>query len=161
MFHRPVTDPECYEHRQLVHEGIGILSRSDTNMIAKRGVPLLEALLSSEKTDRSSLDTPRGSNRTESSADDASSLRLKDLDIPGVIRKFCEQDRLKFTSSNAREGRSANLSSDELQQDWPPRQADGDRSGAVVPSTGPFATYGFEDSEMLADVLALASDYVT
>lgn len=161
MFHRPVTDPECYEHRQLVQDGIGILSRSDTNMIAKRGVPLLEALLSNEKRKRSSFDSLQGPDRTESPADDTSSLGLEHLDIPGVIRRFCEQHRLKFTGPKSREGRSVSLSLDELQQDWPPTQLGGDRNGAIRPSTGPFATYDFEDSEILADVLALASDYVT
>ncbi|KAL4862278.1 hypothetical protein BDV12DRAFT_46234 [Aspergillus spectabilis] len=48
LFHRPRGDTEAAHHRQLINDGLEMLADGPSNMIAKRGVHLLEALLARE-----------------------------------------------------------------------------------------------------------------
>ncbi|KAL2816020.1 hypothetical protein BDW59DRAFT_177477, partial [Aspergillus cavernicola] len=67
LFHRPPSDKEATHHRQLIADGLEMLADGPSNMIAKRGVHLLEALLARE---------PR---------------KETELDLVGIIRGVCEQ----------------------------------------------------------------------
>ncbi|KAL4784474.1 hypothetical protein BJX76DRAFT_367674 [Aspergillus varians] len=67
LFHRPRGDTEAAHHRQLINDGLEMLVGAPSNMIAKRGVYLLESLLAHE---------PRQSNS---------------LDLTAIIKGVCEQ----------------------------------------------------------------------
>ncbi|KAL3460882.1 hypothetical protein BJX64DRAFT_278174 [Aspergillus heterothallicus] len=58
LFHRPRTasDTEAAHHRQLINDGLEMLADGPSNMIAKRGVGLLEALLAREPRQPTELD---------------------------------------------------------------------------------------------------------
>lgn len=49
MFHQPRSDRQASENRQLIEDGIEILSHCETDMIAQRGVSLLRAMLQADK----------------------------------------------------------------------------------------------------------------
>ncbi|KAL4946456.1 hypothetical protein BDV06DRAFT_218386 [Aspergillus oleicola] len=67
LFHRPRGDTEATHHRQLINDGLEMLADGPSNMIAKRGVHLLEALLAREPQQSS------------------------EPDLAGIIRGVCEQ----------------------------------------------------------------------
>lgn len=48
MFHQPRPNRQATEHRQLIEDGIEILSHYETDMIARRGISLLRAMLEAE-----------------------------------------------------------------------------------------------------------------
>ncbi|BDD60727.1 hypothetical protein MAP00_005826 [Monascus purpureus] len=70
ILHRSPSDKEYIEHRILVEDVIDVLSRFEISMIAKRGIVILRALLTKERTER-----------------------VRKLDIPELIQSFCEQER--------------------------------------------------------------------
>ncbi|OOF99347.1 hypothetical protein ASPCADRAFT_137709 [Aspergillus carbonarius ITEM 5010] len=149
LFHRAHTDPETTYHRQLVNDGLEILSHSESNMIARRGVHLLEVLLARER-DRSS---PRQLPSPEQEAD-------RDLDLVGVIRRFYEKGRWQRSRTASRDG----------SQGWPPVERGGsDRAGQAPTSVGATSpslegltmSYSLECAESLEDILVLAANYAT
>ncbi|PWY74303.1 hypothetical protein BO70DRAFT_341121 [Aspergillus heteromorphus CBS 117.55] len=161
LFHRPPSDPETTYHRQLIHDGLEILSHSESNMIARRGVHLLEALLARERDRNEVTHLPSPQHERDGTgyahAHGDSDL---DLDLVGVIRSFCEEGRWSRT-------RSRTLSRDGS-QGWPPvERVGGSRKGQAESSTGATSpsleglamSYGLECAESLEDILVLATNY--
>lgn len=154
-----MSDPESTHHRQLVQEGLQILSHSDSNMIARRGVHLLEALLSREQYSR----PPPIGQALNLEPDE----RRLELDLVGIIRNFCEQGRWRgFPKLPAP---SKPLAALDMDQDWPPvdnrigrrNGVDDRQSGLPSPLGSLGAPYGIEGVESLQDILTLATNYVT
>ncbi|RHZ61989.1 fungal specific transcription factor domain-containing protein [Aspergillus thermomutatus] len=147
LFRRTITDPETNQHRQLVQDGLKILSRCDSNMIARRGVHLLEALLARKRA--RSQDALPGIRTTESASEPS---RIVGLDLVGIIRSFCEQDRLQMTDRQS-----------EPTRDWPPMDFRGaNRDNGQSPSLEPLSvSLGLECAEGLEDIFSLAASYVT
>ncbi|PYH29127.1 Zn(II)2Cys6 transcription factor [Aspergillus neoniger CBS 115656] len=149
LFHRTTSDPETTYHRQLINDGLEILSHNESNMIARRGVHLLEALLARER-DRSS---PKHLPSPEQDAD-------RDLDLVGVIRSFCEKGRWQRSRTASRDG----------SQGWPPVDRGSSERNAQAQTpvgvTSPTLerlsmSYSLECAESLEDILVLAANYAT
>lgn len=84
MFHRPTTDRQSAQNRQFVEDGIAILSQCDSDMIARRGVPLIKAMLLAEE---------RRSHSPESHEAQTFHKGSKGLDIASIIQTFYKEDR--------------------------------------------------------------------
>ncbi|KAL4883132.1 hypothetical protein BJY04DRAFT_27524 [Aspergillus karnatakaensis] len=114
LFHRPRGDTEAAHHRQLINDGLEMLADGPSNMIAKRGVHLLEALLARE---------PRQSTEP---------------DLMGIIRGVCEQ-----TSASASVSPVTATSTAPRRESvsWPPQSGTMDRDD---PDMGFEMAYGVE-----------------
>ncbi|KAF9891600.1 hypothetical protein FE257_003611 [Aspergillus nanangensis] len=151
LFHRTVSDPETTYHRQLIQDGLQILLHSESNMIARRGVHLLEALLSRERCRRSTPNVDVGDQRMS-------------LDLVDLIRDFCEQSRWRAVSRIGAPARPSWPTS-EMDQGWPPENLVGraNRQSILSPPSLEAALgvpYGLECADSLQDILSLASNYV-
>ncbi|KAL5363573.1 hypothetical protein BJX96DRAFT_120174 [Aspergillus floccosus] len=159
LFYRNTSDPETTHHRQLVQDGLQILSHSGSNMIAQRGVHLLEALLSREQCSR-----PPPIGRTLGGETDD---RRIDLDLVGIIRNFCEQGRLRGFPRLATGAKQVQPM--DMDHGWPPidnrigqRNGGSGRQSVLSPSLEYLAApYGLDGVEGLQDILSLASNYVS
>ncbi|KAL2796650.1 hypothetical protein BJX66DRAFT_134286 [Aspergillus keveii] len=135
LFHRPrtATDTEATHHRQLIHDGLEMLADGPSNMIAKRGVGLLEALLARE---------PR---------------HASDLDLAGIIRGVCEQ-----TASTASPGTMV-TGRDSAEWppggEWSPSD-EGEGGLGLGIDIGTRTGGGLEERETLEDILSLAANYI-
>lgn len=92
MFHQSVSDRQSAEHRQLIEDGIEILSHCESDMIAQRGVSLLRAMLEAEQ-----LSTVRslGPGLNGPSIIPGTPSSESGLDIAGIIRAFYQNDRAR------------------------------------------------------------------
>lgn len=90
MFHQSVADRQSSEHRQLIEDGIEILSHCESDMIAQRGVSLLRAMLEAEQLrNRGRYLVPE---LREPSIPPGSPSRENGLDIADIIRAFYQHD---------------------------------------------------------------------
>lgn len=155
MFHQSVADRQSSEHRQLIEDGIEILSHCESDMIAQRGVSLLKAMLEAEQL--------RNHGRylvpelREPSILPRSPSRENGLDIADIIRAFYQQDRASLP------GRSKSI----LQIPSTAR-ATNHRHWSEITSIEPgvlsgvdiMAPLGVDYAEGLEDILNLATNYL-
>ncbi|KAJ0424986.1 hypothetical protein BJY00DRAFT_308874 [Aspergillus carlsbadensis] len=144
LFHRPRTasDTEATHHRQLINDGLEMLADGPSNMIAKRGVGLLEALLARE---------PR---------------HASDLDLAGIIRGVCEQ--AASTASPGTSGAGRDSAEWPPGGEWSPTRTDdvesdafgGDLELGIGMGSGMRGEGGPEERETLEDILSLAASYI-
>ncbi|KAL4891834.1 hypothetical protein BDV59DRAFT_59192 [Aspergillus ambiguus] len=159
LFYRNMSDPESTHHRQLVQDGLQILSHSGSSMIAQRGVHLLKELLSREQCSRSPA---MGRAPSEESHN-----RHIDIDLVGIIRNFCVEGQWRgFQRSPTRPKLLPAMDTD---HGWPPvdnrigqRSVSSGRQSVSSPSLESLAIpYGADYVEGLQDILSLASNYIT
>ncbi|EED13588.1 conserved hypothetical protein [Talaromyces stipitatus ATCC 10500] len=159
MIYSLESSPECDEHRRLVQDGLHMLSVCETNMIAKRGIPLLKAMLANEKRIREkTLHEVEGSDHGDLSTRND----RRNLDISEIIRNFYQQDHLHFSAAMGRLNQNADWFDAQNQSSWPPTEskADVDRD-TIMPPTGHQSIYGFEFPDNFEEVFALAANYIT
>ncbi|KAL5341076.1 hypothetical protein BJX70DRAFT_396132 [Aspergillus crustosus] len=151
LFHRPRSDIEATHHRQLINDGLEMLADGPSNMIAKRGVHLLEALLARE---------PRQSTEP---------------DLVGIIRGVCEQTSASgYVSASASPVTSmataatAAVAARRESVSWPPRlevesamrdELEMEYGMGIGTGVGVGIGYG-EGRETLEDILSLAANYI-
>ncbi|RDW78924.1 uncharacterized protein DSM5745_05776 [Aspergillus mulundensis] len=141
LFHRPRSadaDSEATYHRQLINDALKMLADGPANMIAKRGVHLLEALLARE---------PRASN---------------ELDLGAIVKGVCEQ-----TSPCAATSVSPSLvrNRERLREDgdsmtWPPAIGSSPGYGNGLRRELHVGTGYTEEKETLEGILSLAASYI-
>lgn len=157
MIHSPESSPECDEHRRLVQDGLRMLSVCETNMIAKRGVPLLQAMLANEQQIREK--TLRVESHHESIPN---KTERKNLDISEIIRHFYQQDRLNFSASSSRLHHNTEWFDVDNQSSWPPTEGRSNTEGrAIMPPPGQQSIYGIDFPDNFEEVFALAANYIT
>ncbi|KAJ5145366.1 hypothetical protein N7448_002758 [Penicillium atrosanguineum] len=151
MCHQPGPDRQSAEHRQLIEDGIEILTHCESDMIARRGVSLLRAMLDAEQKgyrERQQVAELRGSQLlgVDASRDG--------MDIAGIIRTFYQRDQ----ASSARP----------MLPSRPPWKATGhehwsemtgDETG-MMPNVDFIAPLGVDYAEGLDDILSLATNYL-
>lgn len=150
MIHSPESSPECDEHRRLVQEGLRMLSICETNMIAKRGVPLLQAMLANEQRIREKTLQVEPAHESIDKSD------RRNLDISEIIRNFYQQDRLNFAATSSR------LRTDWFdgdQSSWPPETRPNPEGRAIMPPGQ--SIYGIDFPDNFDEVFALAANYIT
>ncbi|PYH91553.1 hypothetical protein BO71DRAFT_359115, partial [Aspergillus ellipticus CBS 707.79] len=148
LFHRTTSDPETAYNRQLINDGLELLSRSssESNMIARRGVHLLEALLARERK--------RGPTNPQSQSQSQS----HELDLVAVIRSFWGGGWEGGSGSGSGDGEGSIC----LSQGWPPVERefrDGNGDMQTPSLEGLAMSYGLECAESLEDILVLAANY--
>lgn len=148
MFHQPCADRQASEHRQLIEDGIEILSHCDTDMIARRGVSLLRAMLEAEQKQ------PRarrlGGEPPESPLLRDTIAREKGLDIAAIIQTFYRQDRANFTEHCRPAAGEPSLSRNTGHSRWPDLLND---TSGIMP--------GVDYMEGLDDILSLATNFLS
>lgn len=156
MIHSQELSPECDEHRRLVQEGLRLLSICETNMIAKRGVPLIQAILSNEqkirekalhKVDTRHESTPNKADRTN-------------LDISEVIRHFHQQDRLNFSAPPCRLPQTTEWFDVDSRSIWPPSESRPNTGGRAIMLPSEQSIYGIDFPDNFEEVFALAENYI-
>ncbi|KAL3477335.1 hypothetical protein BJX99DRAFT_226398 [Aspergillus californicus] len=138
LFHRPTGDKEAAHHRQLINDGLEMLADGPANMIAKRGVHLLEALLARE---------PRQSSEP---------------DLVGIIRGVCEQTS---SGTSASPPSTTGTAKDSLSWPWPlsgelETSARDEMGLGLGPSGMDMGMRYTGERETLEDILSLAADYL-
>ncbi|KAJ5377018.1 hypothetical protein N7509_013904 [Penicillium cosmopolitanum] len=128
MFHRPTADSQSSQNRQFVEDGIAILSHCDSDMIARRGVPLIKAMLQAEERRSGSPDSH------EAQAFDKAGMGLN---IASIIQTFYKKDR-------------SGLSGDS--PDIPPVESSTRTLGDLL------MPFGVDYAEGLDDILSLATN---
>ncbi|KAL3703772.1 hypothetical protein TMatcc_009461 [Talaromyces marneffei ATCC 18224] len=158
MIHSPESSPECDEHRRLVQDGLRMLSVCETNMIAKRGVPLLQAMLANEqRIRRKTLHQIEPQNEIISNK-----TERRNIDISEIIRHFYQQDRLKFSATSTRLHQNADWFDDDNQGSWPPAEGRPNTEGRVIiPPPGNESIYGIDFPDNFEEMFALAANYIT
>ncbi|KAJ5547679.1 hypothetical protein N7513_004913 [Penicillium frequentans] len=155
MFHQSVADRQSSEHRQLIEDGIEILSHCESDMIAQRGVSLLRAMLEAEQlSNRGRYLVPE---LREPSILSGSPSRENGLDIADIIRAFYQHDRASLP------GRPKSI----LQIPSTVRAAN-HRHWSEITSIEPsllsgidmMAPLGVDYAEGLEDILNLATNYL-
>jgi hypothetical protein len=145
--------PECDEHRQLVREGIRILSQCETNMIAKRGVPLLQMLLSNEQRMRENAPGQSGGHMDFASRDGS---RNSSSYVTETIRSFCEQEQ--FSSHEKSTHRKLPSNTRDINEfSWPPTSSDCD---TFLTPDARLSTHTLEFPHSFEDIFALATNYI-
>lgn len=157
MIHSPGSSPECDEHRRLVQEGLRMLSICETNMIAKRGVPLLQTMLANEQRIRE-----KTLHQVEPHHESVLRPDRKNLDISEIIRHFYQQDRLNFSVTSGRLPQNTDWFDMENQSSWPPTESRPNTEGrAIIPPPGNQSIYGIDFPDNFEEVFALAANYIT
>jgi hypothetical protein len=156
MIHSPESSPECDEHRRLVQEGLRMLSICETNMIAKRGVPLLQAMLANEQRIREST-----RHQVESHHESVPRPERKNVDISEIIRHFYQRDRLNFSATSSRLPQNTDWFDVDNQSSWPPTERSNTDGRAIMPPPGNQSVYGIEFPDNFEEVFALAANYIT
>ncbi|KAJ5784581.1 uncharacterized protein N7503_009793 [Penicillium pulvis] len=155
MFHQSVADRQSSEHRQLIEDGIEILSHCESDMIAQRGVSLLRSMLEAEQLrNRGRYLVPE---LREPSILSASPSQENGLDIADIIRAFYQHDRASLP------GRPKSI----LQIPSTARAAN-HRHWSEITSVEPsvlsgidmMAPLGVDYAEGLEDILNLATNYL-
>jgi chaperone required for assembly of F1-ATPase len=149
MIHSSALSPEADEHRRLVQDGLCILSVCETNMIAKRGIPLLQAMLANEQRIREKRLDQMGAPLAENIP---GRLDGNNLDIKEIIRNFYEQDRLNFSRVTNKRLQDAQ----DNQSSWPPIL----EGATILSSPNHNLPYELEFPNSFEDVLALAANYI-
>ncbi|CEJ61236.1 hypothetical protein PMG11_09773 [Penicillium brasilianum] len=155
MFHQPRQDRQASEHRQLIEDGIEILSHCDTDMIARRGVSLLRAMLEAEQNqhrERRVVGEP-----PESPFIQDSTPRETGLDIAAIIQTFYRQNRARIAGHcRPALGRSF-LPRTTGQSGWPGVSKD---ISGIMPSVDLMMPLGIDYADGLDDILSLATNYL-
>lgn len=151
MCHQPEPDHQSAEHRQLIEDGIEILTHCESDMIARRGVSLLRAMLDAEqKGDRERRDTAdlRGSQLLSADAS------RDGMDIAAIIRTFYQHDR----ASSARPILPSRPSWKATgHEHWTELTSD---EPEMMPNVDFIAPLGVNYAEGLDDILSLATNYL-
>jgi hypothetical protein len=155
MFHQPRQDRQASEHRQLIEDGIEILSHCETDMIARRGVSLLRAMLEAEQRD------PRerrvvGELR-EPPLLHGTTPKENGLDIAAIIQTFYRQDRASITGHSRTTLSGPSLARTTGHTRWP--DVTNDVSG-IMSSVDLMMPLGVDYAEGLGDILSLATNYL-
>lgn len=117
-------------------------------MIAKRGVPLLQAMLANEQRIREKT------LQVEPHRESMNKTDRRNLDISEIIRHFYQQDRLNFTST-PRMSRSGWFDGD---SSWPPESRPTEGRAIMAPNQ---SIYGIDFPDNFEEVFALAANYIT
>lgn len=155
MFHQPRPERQASEHRQLIEDGIEILSQCETDMIARRGVSLLRAMLEAGQMDsrrRGVAGEPR-----EPPLLDASTPKESGLDIAAIIQTFYRQDRASITGHCRTALGGSGLTRNTGHGRWP--DLSNDASG-IMPGADLMMPLGVDYAEGLDDILSLATNYL-
>jgi hypothetical protein len=155
MFHQPRPDRQVSEHRQLIEDGIEILSHCETDMIARRGVSLLRAMLEAEQREPRERRT-MGELR-ESRLLNSTTPKESGLDIAAIIQKFYRQDRASVTGHARTALSGSSLTRTTGHTRWP--DMSNDVSG-IMPSVDLMMPLGVDYAEGLDDILSLATNYL-
>lgn len=154
MIHSPGVSTECDQHRRLVQDGLRILSACETNMIAKRGIPLLHVMLANERQIREKTLNQLEASLPESIPD---SIDTRNVDIKEIIRSFYREDQLNFPSAITSRHQAAEWFQIDNQSNWPPTSEG--RAVMAPPTQQP--AYGIDFPDNFEDVFALAANYIT
>lgn len=155
MFHQPRPDRQASEHRQLIEDGIEILSHCDTDMIARRGVSLLRAMLEAEQNqprERRFVGEP-----PESPLLHDTTSSENGLDIAAIIQTFYRQDQATITEHCRPSLGGSSLSRATGHSRWP--DLSNDTSG-IMPGVDLMMPLGVDYAEGLDDILSLATNYL-
>ncbi|KAH8690466.1 hypothetical protein BGW36DRAFT_388813 [Talaromyces proteolyticus] len=154
IIHSPEFSPECDEHRRLVQDGLRLLSTCETNMIATRGIPLIQAMLANEGRIRE-----KTFNQVEASVtgNTPNKIDARNLDIKEIIRSFYMQDRLNSFTATVSRYPSAEWFATDSQSSWPPNTSE----KAALPPLLNQPAYESDFPDNFDDVLALAANYIT
>jgi hypothetical protein len=134
-----------------------MLSICEINMIAKRGVPLLQAMLANEQRIRE-----RTLHQVGPHHESIPKTERRNLDISEIIRHFYQQDRLNFSATTSRLSQNADWFDVDNQSSWPPTESRPNTDGrALMPPPGDQSIYGIEFPDNFEEVFALAANYIT
>ncbi|KAJ5682138.1 uncharacterized protein N7477_002078 [Penicillium maclennaniae] len=149
--HQPGPDRQSAEHRQLVEDGIEILTHCESEMIGRRGVFLLRAMLDAEQNKSRERRQIAEIRESQSLGVDATH---DGMDIAGVIRTFYQRDR----ASSARPmlpGRPSRKATGH--ENWTEKTSD---VSGMMPNVDFIAPLGVDYAEGLEDILSLATNYL-
>lgn len=154
MFHQSGTSHQPTEHRELIEDGIEILSNCELDMIAQRGVSLLRAM----------LESGRINNRKSTFGQihqppllPVGSLRGKGLDIADVICTFYKHDRASFPPRSDSILRRASTARTSENNNWSSLL---DYQPGIMQGADFVGSLGLDSVEGLDEILNLATNYL-
>lgn len=159
MWHQPEPSHQSAEHRQLIEDVIEILTHCESDMIARRGVSLLTAMLDAEQKrnrERRHVAELRESQLLDVDVDVDVDVSRDGMDIAGIIRTFYQRDR----ASSARpmlQGRPAWKAKATGHEHW--TEMTSDESG-MMPNVDLITPLGVDYVDGLDDFLNLATNYL-
>lgn len=148
MFHRPARDEQSLQNRHFVEDGITILSHCDSDMIARRGVALLRAMLDVEDKRFHTSDS------TETLVLQKASMSS---DIASIIQKFYRQDRDSLSGQPPPIPQTDFTIGAFGHDSWPNTTS---RESTTLPSSELLLPFGVDYPEGLDDILSLATNYL-
>ncbi|KAJ6069211.1 hypothetical protein N7499_011098 [Penicillium canescens] len=152
LFHQTGPERESSEHRRLIDGGIEILSQCQSDMIAKRGVSLLKAMLADEQCKTSERRLIVGVHgRRDVCLDMSGTQRCNYLNIPAIIRTFYQQDHAALIGKSRRSSEMSEVAR------WPELIRD---ESVPTPSVDIFASLGLDCVGGLDEILNMAADYM-
>ncbi|KAJ5770498.1 uncharacterized protein N7511_002549 [Penicillium nucicola] len=152
LFHQTGPERESSEHRRLIDGGIEILSQCQSDMIAKRGVSLLKAMLADEQGKTSERRLISGMHgRRDTCNDMPVTQRSKYLSIPAIIRNFYQQDHAPLIQKSRRTSETSDVGR------WPELIRD---EPVATPGVDFLASLGLECVGGLDEILNMAADYM-
>ncbi|KAJ5295469.1 hypothetical protein PENANT_c001G08466 [Penicillium antarcticum] len=152
LFHQSGPERESSEHRRLINGGIEILSQCQSDMIAKRGVSLLKAMLADDqcKTSERRL-TVEMHGRRDIHNDMPGAQRSNFLSIPAIIRNFYQQDHAPLVGKPRRTSETSEVGR------WPELMRD---DPVATPGVDFLASLGLDCVGGLDEILNMATDYM-
>ncbi|KAJ5683555.1 hypothetical protein N7462_006720 [Penicillium macrosclerotiorum] len=156
MFHQSVSDRQSSEHRQLIQDGIDILSRCQTDMIAQRGVALLRAMLDAEQ--KVSRDKQCPSELKPPQRIQENMPRGNGIDIATIIQTFYRHDRANVTRSSRLALQVPSTIRAAENGNWTEMTTDLPSLASSVDFITPL---GVDYAEGLDDILSLATNYLS
>ncbi|RJE21822.1 hypothetical protein PHISCL_05841 [Aspergillus sclerotialis] len=154
MFHRLPTDPQVSEHRRLVEDGVEILLHCEMDVIARRGVSLLTAMLDAERTRSQRRNLMIGVCDPQMHLFGTFASSGNDLDIAAIIQAFYRHDRTSLPDqTNQTPSVMRNLWHNQRDQ-W------SSVTSNISPTLEPIVPPGLDYTEGLDDILNLATNYL-
>lgn len=154
MFHQSGTDRQSMEHRELIEDGIEILSHCELDMIAQRGVYLLRAMLEAENF---SNRRPPSTRMREPSMLHGGSLRGNGFDIADIICTFYKHDRASLPRRPDSSLQESSTTRTVESSHW--TEIINFESG-VMPGVDVVGSLGVDCVEGLDEILNLATNYL-
>jgi hypothetical protein len=151
MCHQPGPDRQSAEHRQLIEDGIEILMHCESDMIARRGVSLLRAMLDAEQ--KGYRERRHVAELRESQLLDVDTSR-DEMDIAGIIRTFYQRDRASSARPTLQTQRAWKTTGHEH---WTEMTSD---EPGMMPNVDLVTPLGVDYAEGLDDILSLATNYL-
>ena len=155
MFHQSVSDRQSSEHRQLIEDGIDILSHCESDMIAQRGVSLLKAMLEAEQLNA------RGKRLVPEMREPRILRGLipheNGFDIADIIRAFYQHDRTSSPGASRSILQIPDAARTAEHRHW------AEMSGhhpSMISGVELITPLGVDYAEGLDDILSLATNYL-